>query len=294
LKFGGWPINLIPKAMKISQPIPAESRDSSSNIRGTVDTPENYFLKSPKADALVRKQRQANLIGELLDHKRSKALKDHDLSNLFFVLGLAISLLLVIVAFEWKFYDSGDQIELSGLTGDEFEDLIEIPPTDQPPPPPPLQNQPVVITEISDEIELEDIDLDLDVEITQDMRISDPLPAVMDELPEEEAEEIFVIVENKPEPKGGMQAFYKYLGENLVYPQNARKMNISGRVYLQFIVEKDGSISNIEVAKGIGGGCDEEAVRVLSGAPSWNPGKQRGLPVKVRMTIPIFFSLGEG
>lgn len=68
-------------------------------------------------------------------------------------------------------------------------------------------------------------------------------------------------------------------------------MRISGRVYVQFIVEKDGSISNIEVVKGIGGGCDEEAVRVLGNAPAWKPGKQRGRPVKVKMTIPIFFTI---
>lgn len=155
-----------------------------------------------------------------------------------------------------------------------------------------MQNQAVVITEVSDDIEIEELKLNFDVEVTEDMSIEDPVPFVLEEpLPEEEVEEVFVIVETRPEPVGGMQAFYDYLNANLKYPAEARQMRISGRVYVQFIVEKDGSISNIEVVKGIGGGCDEEAVRVLGNAPAWKPGKQRGRPVKVKMTIPIFFTI---
>lgn len=231
------------------------------------------------------------MVGELLEFKRQKVRRERDEKRLFFAIGLALALLLAVAAFEWRFYDDGPMVELNGLSPDQFEDLIEIPPTDQPPPPPPQQTRQVTITEIDDEIELEEIELHLDVEVTEEMRISDPVPVAMDELPEEEAEEIFVIVENRPEPVGGMQAFYKYLGDNLKYPTAARNLGISGRVYVQFVVEKDGSITNIEVAKGIGGGCDEEAVRVLSAAPPWIPGKQRGKPVKVRMTIPVYFSL---
>lgn len=292
VKFGSWPGSLIPNVMKVVHNIPRKWQKDSGELSGPTDAPETFFNGLKSGEALERRRKQAAIVGELLDFKRAKSQKQHELSHLFFFIGLAVSLAIVIVAFEWRFYDSGDRIELSDLSGDQFEDLLEIPPTDQPPPPPPQQNQQVVIVEISDEVELEELELNLDVEITEDMRISDPAP-VLDELPEEEAEEVFLIVENKPEPVGGLPAFYEYLGKNLKYPTLARQMNISGRVYLQFIVEKDGTISNIEVVKGIGGGCDEEAVRVLAGAPAWNPGKQRGVPVKVRMTIPIHFNLSS-
>ena len=88
-----------------------------------------------------------------------------------------------------------------------------------------------------------------------------------------------------------MAAFYKQLGKNLRYPRQAKKMGIQGKVYIRFIVDTDGSLTNIEVLKGIGAGCDEEALRVITQAPKWKPGKQRGKPVKVRMTIPIVFKL---
>jgi protein TonB len=86
-----------------------------------------------------------------------------------------------------------------------------------------------------------------------------------------------------------MSAFYKYLSENLKYPQKALQHSIGGKVFLQATISKTGEISNIIVVKGIGYGCDEEAVRVLKSAPKWIPGKQRGRPVNVRMVVPITF-----
>lgn len=255
-----------------------------------VDRPENFFntpriFRSPES-----KRKQARVIAELIEFKRTKAEKEQDRKRLFFAIGLAISLALVIAAFEWRFYDRTNKIDLGSNENTQFEDVLEIPLTEQTPPPPPQQMQAVVITEVSDEIEIEQINLNFDVEITESMAISEPI--VMDEpLPEEEVDEVFVIVETRPEPIGGMQAFYAYLSTNLKYPKEARQMGISGRVYVQFIVEKNGDITNVEVVKGIGAGCDEEAVKVLQNAPAWSPGKQRGRPVKVKMTIPIFFTL---
>jgi periplasmic protein TonB len=99
-------------------------------------------------------------------------------------------------------------------------------------------------------------------------------------------------VEESAAPKGGMAAFYKYVSEKMKYPAQARRMGTEGRVFVEFIVGKDGSISDVRAVRGIGGGCDEEAVRVLQSAPSWTPGKQRGKPVKQKMVIPIIFKLG--
>ncbi len=103
--------------------------------------------------------------------------------------------------------------------------------------------------------------------------------------------EIFSIVENQPEFPGGISKMYKYLGENIKYPSAAQRANVSGRVFMKFIVEKDGSISNTEVLKGIGFGCDEESMRVLKSMPKWNPGMQNGKPVRVYYQMPIVYKL---
>jgi periplasmic protein TonB len=113
-----------------------------------------------------------------------------------------------------------------------------------------------------------------------------------DPVEEEVAEEIFTIVEDQPQPKGGMAAFYEYVGKNLKYPAQARRMGIEGKVFVEFVVDKDGTITDVKAIKGIGAGCDEEAIRVIQLAPKWSPGKQRGRPVKVRMILPITFKLG--
>jgi TonB family protein len=103
--------------------------------------------------------------------------------------------------------------------------------------------------------------------------------------------QVFTNVEILPSFPGGLEAFGKFLSENLKYPTKARENNIQGRVFLQFVVEKDGSLSGMKVVRGIGYGCDEEAVRVLAISPKWNPGKQNGKLVRVSYTIPIFFQM---
>jgi TonB family protein len=108
-----------------------------------------------------------------------------------------------------------------------------------------------------------------------------------------EGEKIFMIVENQPEPIGGMEGFYKYIAQNMVYPKEARRVGIEGRVFLQFLIRKDGSLTDIKLLKGIGHGCDEEAIRVLQNAEKWKPGTQRGRAVNVRMSIPIVFKLSQ-
>ncbi len=94
-----------------------------------------------------------------------------------------------------------------------------------------------------------------------------------------------------PEPVGGLKAFYDYIKSNLKYPEEARDKNIQGRVHVTFVVEPDGSLTNIQVTKGLGGGCDEEAIRLIKNAPKWQPGKQNGVPVRVEVTRPITFEL---
>jgi len=99
------------------------------------------------------------------------------------------------------------------------------------------------------------------------------------------------IADEMPEFPGGMRGWKKYLSENLRYPQMARTGDIEGTVYVDFVVGKDGAISKVHVVRGLGGGCSEEAIRVLEQAPRWKAAKQKGYPVTVRMTLPIRFAL---
>ncbi len=209
--------------------------------------------------------------------------------GLFFNIGLFSAMLIVVFAFEYKKYDDGSLVDLGQVT-DDFEDLLEIPPTEQPPPPPPKIQQPEII-EVPDEEEIEEeIEVDLDVEITEEEVIED---IIVEEAPEEEvADEIFQIVEDPAMPPGGYQAFYDYVGKKMKYPAQARRMGIEGKVYVQFVVDRDGTLTDVQAVKGIGAGCDEEAVRVIQGAPKWSPPKQRGKPVKQRIILPITFKLG--
>ncbi|MEL6558742.1 MAG: M56 family metallopeptidase, partial [Bacteroidota bacterium] len=107
------------------------------------------------------------------------------------------------------------------------------------------------------------------------------------------SDEVFLKVEDKPEYAGGMEAMYNYLANNIKYPEQAQRLGVEGRVFVQFIVHKDGSLSGVKTIKGIGAGCDAEAVRVIKNMPNWIPGKQSGQTVKVRMVMPVFFKLDD-
>ena len=104
-------------------------------------------------------------------------------------------------------------------------------------------------------------------------------------------DEEFIIIDNQPSPKNGMKIFYTYVAENLKYPEEARSKGVQGKVFAEFIVDREGKLTKVKVVKGIGSGCDEEAVRVLGEAPNWNPGKVVDMPVMVRMILPITYKL---
>jgi TonB family protein len=105
---------------------------------------------------------------------------------------------------------------------------------------------------------------------------------------------VYQIVEEMPQYLGGEQALLKYVSDNITYPQEAKDKEIQGRVFVSFVIEKDGSVNEVKVLRSIGGGCDEEAVRVIKGMPKWKPGKQEGKPVRVSYMMPINFKLSDG
>jgi TonB family protein len=124
-------------------------------------------------------------------------------------------------------------------------------------------------------------------------------PIVIEEKPvervieEEETDHTppFTVVEEMPSFPGGEEARLKFLQDNINYPQIAKESGIQGTIYVSFIVDSKGRISDAKVIRGIGGGCDEEALRIIKSMPVWNPGKQAGRPVKVQFTMPIKFML---
>ena len=230
------------------------------------------------------------VIGDLMEIKKYRKAQEEANRPLFFWIGMSISLLLVLIAFNWKTYDNGPQVDLGELDKD-FTEIIDVPVSSQPPPPPPQKNLEVFeIVEVENEVEIEEIDLNLDMEVTEEEAIADVVFEVK-EAPVETVEEVFTIVETFPEPEGGIATFYDYVAENIKYPAFAKKMDVSGIVFVRFVVEKDGDITDVQVIKGIGAGCDEEAIRVVDSAPNWKPGKQRGKAVRVSMTVPIRFIL---
>lgn len=208
-------------------------------------------------------------------------------STLFFSLGLTLTLAVVLTAFEWKEMDEQAEL-LAGKTTNTADEIMEVPPTDIPPPPPPQIQQPQVV-EVPDEEEIEEeIEVNLDVEMTEETKVEQ---IEIREEPKEDVDEIFTIVEETATPKGGMSAFYKYVSSKLKYPPQANRMGVEGKVYVEFVINRDGSIVDARVVRGIGAGCDEEAVRVVGSSPAWNPGKQRGKAVRQKYTLPIIFKL---
>ena len=105
------------------------------------------------------------------------------------------------------------------------------------------------------------------------------------------SDEVFSVVDELPEPKGGLEEFYQFIASNLKYPMEARKAGIEGKVFVEFTVDKNGDFTDLRVARGIDKGCDQEAIRVLKHAPSWTPGKLNKKAVNVKMILPINYRL---
>ena len=209
--------------------------------------------------------------------------------TLFLQIGLVMSLTIVFVAFEWKTYEIQENI-LSGINSIQIDqEIVQV--TQQEQPEPPKAPQVTTILEVIDGDEIIQDEINISIEDRPDQAAQTYVPVSIEEAPEPVAEEIFTFVEEYPEFLGGEKALYEYIKNNVNYSELAIKTNIEGTVYVEFVVEKDGSISDVKVLRGIGGGCDEEAVRVVNSMPKWKPGKQRGQPVRVYYTLPIDFKI---
>ncbi|GAB1419193.1 energy transducer TonB [Bacteroidales bacterium] len=207
---------------------------------------------------------------------------------IFTQIGLVLALAIVFFAFEYKSYDK----RVLNIVERAVEDIPEeiVPITDQtvkPPPPAPVV-QTTVLQIVEDNVQVEDVKIN--VEVDQKAAIEVYVPPVREEEEVVEAE-IFTVVESMPEYPGGAEEMMRFIAQNIKYPPIARESGIQGRVFVNFVVEPNGSVSSVKVLRGIGGGCDEEAIRVVQSMPKWTPGRQRGKAVRVSFNLPVRFTL---
>jgi protein TonB len=220
-----------------------------------------------------------------------------DLENkrgLFFEIGMIISFAVVLIAFNLN--DNLKEIEsLVGTSVQQVEEEI-VPITRQeelkaPPPPPPPQTIEILnivdnTAQINDDLEIlnSEATSETKIEVTQ-IQIAQTVEK------EKEEEKIFVIVEEMPEFPGGELSLRKYIASAIKYPTVAQENGVQGTVFVSFVVDRDGGVSDVKVVRGVDPSVDKEAMRVVSTLPKWKPGKQRGKPVRVSYSVPIHFRL---
>ena len=223
--------------------------------------------------------------------KKSEKADLENIRSLFLLTGLLTSLLLCIILIQWKTYDQSIA-DLGELDVEVDDEIIPITNRDLAPPPPP----PEVIEVVEDDVELEE---ELEIQTTE----TDMMEEVeVIEMEEEESDEVlsFAVVESVPifpgceDSKNNderklcfQQKILQFVGREFKFPEMARQMGIQGRVYVNFVIEKNGKITNVEVVRGVDPLLDDEAVRVVKMLPKLTPAKQRGKPVRMSFTLPI-------
>jgi protein TonB len=219
----------------------------------------------------------------ILNHKNPK----YDIKlyySIYFETGLIVSLLTMIALFNMDLEIKEQSIDLKERSEIiSIEEIVQTEQINKPPPPP----RPPVPIEVPNDVIVEEIDLNMDASLDVKDALEIPkAPPKNSSKVEEEVPEIFIAVEQMPELIGGLEAVQR----NIIYPEIAKKAGIEGKVYVQFIIDEKGNVTNPVVLKGIGGGCDEAALEAVKKA-KFRPGKQRGRPVKVQYSIPIIFRL---
>lgn len=220
--------------------------------------------------------------------KQMKPLKDN---NLFFAMGLIVAMSMLLVAFEWSSNRPAVKIFDSDITIVEELDIDLTTRTPEPPKPPiepPRAVAPDEIVAVDDPVEHPEI---LSTEDTPEPPQLAAAPIPLPRVVEEPVETIFDFAEISPSYVGGQAALMKFLSENMRYPQIDIETGTQGRVICIFVVEKDGSITDIRVVRGLSPSIDKEAIRVVSEMPAWKPGFQNGKTVRVKFTLPIQFRI---
>lgn len=212
--------------------------------------------------------------------------------NTYILMGMVLGISILFFAFEWSTETRklDETVLVADVLAEEEIEITRREPPPPPPPPPPEPETPEIIEVVEEKV---DTRMEIKSEDDQSQRqtevyIPPPPPKPKQE---EVTEEIFVVVEEQPEFPGGQAAMMKFLSDNIKYPVIAQENGIQGRVICNFVVERDGSITDVQVVRGQDPSLDREAIRVIQQMPRWKPGKQRGSAVRVRFTLPVVFRL---
>ena len=230
-----------------------------------------------------------------MEVKKSQKADLEGKKGVFFEVGLTLALAILLLAFEWK--SSSEEVsQFQTVAEEQIEEEI-IPITQQmlkpPPPPPPAPKLTDLIDIVEDDTQ---IDEELEIQDVDDTSENTDVPTDATDFgpygDEDTGDtEVFVVVEDMPSfPGGNVQ---KWIAKNVKYPVLAMENGIQGKVFIQFVIERDGSITDVKVLRGVDASLDKEAVRVVKAMPKWKPGKQRGKPVRVSYTLPINFQLSN-
>jgi periplasmic protein TonB len=228
-----------------------------------------------------------------MDLKKSPKVELENKKNVFFMIGLVVALGVTLLAFEWTTKPSKAESLGSVQTQQVDEEMIPITREQEvkPPPPPPPPKVVEVLNIVDDDVEIED-ELQIEDSEADDATVIDVAPVIQTQKEEEQDEQqVFFIVEDMPEFPGGELALRKYISNAVKYPVIAQENGIQGKVYVTFVVGKDGGVQDARIARGVDPSLDKEALRVVNTLPKWKPGKQRGKPVRVSYTVPINFQL---
>jgi len=234
-----------------------------------------HLLFNPKTCVMKIKTKQ----DKLEKHKRT-----------FFLIGLVIALGAVLTAFEWTTYEYSLKDLTRTSVGFMDEDMAKITVHKKEKIVPPKPKITTVIKEVENDANVKDVEI-----FNPEDTPSDSVPEFVYTPPEEEdgvVEDVpFRVVEDPPEYPGGEAALMQYLISSVRYTQMAKEANIQGTIYVSFVIEKDGSVSNVRLLRGLGAGLDEIALEAVHNMLKWSPGKQRGIPVRVEMSVPFKFKL---
>jgi protein TonB len=271
------------------------------------------LLRKRAESDLSKKHREAGDDKTLASRVKYPEVNPFNVSGPVFLFGLATALLLSLLALSWTQYEKPVYIPDDAMLLDE-EIEIEPPRTAEPPPPPPPPPPPVIEEVPEEEIIEEEEPEFMDMSIEEETQVVEPEPVIEappppPPPPEPEVEEIFKVVEQMPRFPGcedisgseaekkqcAQQKLLEYVYKNIKYPAIARENGIQGQVVIQFVVEKDGSVTDARILRDIGAGCGQEALRVVEAMNNlpqgWTPGKQRGKAVRVMFTLPVKFKL---
>lgn len=225
-----------------------------------------------------------------MDVKKSPKASLEDKKSIYLLMGFVAVLSLLYIGFEWTKHEVTIYEDTTTEVIEEEEiEIIQTAEVLPPPPPPDVPEVIEILNVVEDDVETAEIEIDTEDE--DDKAVVIQAPVTSGPTQEEDTEVVFVVVESMPSFPGGDAALFKYLNDNIKYPVIAQESGIQGRVTCQFVVNRDGSIVDIEVVRSVDKSLDAEAIRVIKNMPRWTPGKQRGKTVRVKYTLPVNFRL---